>query len=895
MEAGQKFYHLNHLAQHPEFYESFDSYQPSDEFLDIIRSVTSDTTYHLHRRGIWRQVTPTDAVLINQGWKIHLSARSDNGEEILRIAARICLERSLAFKFALDKKMLVRMTSKGWGRESGGKFITIYPAHDEQFKEVITLLGKELASFEGPYILSDKRFPGSQVVHYRYGGIKGEFQLTERGTKEYTLRTPDNRLMMDERVPFWNPPYWVEDPFPDDDSDVDLSLTLNEGRYEVHSSLLHSLAGGVYLATDLDSGTAVVIKEARKHIGVDEHGDDAVARLEKEYALLEQLADTGITPKPVELFHEWEHTFLVEEYLLGPTLGKFTSKYNPFITGTATDEECDAFLEILLRIWKSLAQAVNEIHERGIALGDLSMNNIIVSNIETGSVKILDLEAAWEIGKGQADATFGTPGFRPKRPGMDKQDDIYALGANFLGMIFPTGVNLYQLEPELLEKLVDLKASELGLPNHLRQLIIRSLNEQAERRPSLLEMIDQVSTKPEADHHSPFRQALDRQELLKKRDDCLRYILSTADPSRADRLFPSDPMVFHTNPLSLSYGAAGVGYAITKLTGNLDKPVREWMADRSVDDELYTPGLYVGASGIAWSFWEMGLQEQSLEIMKRFHSHPLLKKTPDLFYGASGYGLACLHFHMQTGDQEWLDKAVEIGDWLLATKEVKEDKFFWRDPEGSVNLGYALGASGIALYLLYLGQVTTDPKFLAAAQAAVEHEISYLVTLPRSMGLPRGPVGTSGMQIISPYWFEGNAGLGTSLLRFWRATGDSRYFELMTSLSKENFMSSTAFCGLFRGVTGIGNYLLDAYQFTGDEDYLQKAMEIGTSMNLYGIERPGGLAFPGDQAYRISTDFGTGSAGVALFYHRLAHADQGAGNYNFTLDQLISAPQLIQS
>jgi hypothetical protein len=38
---------------------------------------------------------------------------------------------------------------------------------------------------------------------------------------------------------------------------------------------------------------------------------------------------------------------------------------------------------------------------------------------------------------------------------------------------------------------------------------------------------------------------------------------------------------------------------------------------------------------------------------------------------------------------------------------------------------------------------------------------------------------------------------------------------------------------------------------------------------LFAIEKPTGIVFPGEELLRISTDYGTGSAGTGTFFHRL--------------------------
>lgn len=890
MMPSRRHYHARHIFPYSEFYESYDSYKPGDEFVQIVRSVLPED-WNVIRKGVWFHAVPGNPAMAVQGWKIHISARPDNGEDILRIAAGICLEFNAPFKFALDRGILQRMTSKGWERESGSKFVTIYPSDENHFRTIIKRLGEQLKHFVGPHILSDKKYPGSNVIHYRYGGISGKKRLTVLGTKEYVLETPDGRMIQDERLPFWNPPYWVDDPFPDEESDTELSLTLNGGRYEVHSALVYSLAGGVYLATDYDTGSTVVIKEARKHIGVDEHGEDATNRLEKEFHILQKLGDFEGVPKAIDLFREWEHTFLVEEFVTGPTLGQFTTRHNPCITGNADPGNRKDFLATLLRIWRNIAAAIHEIHARNIVLGDLSVNNIIVTSIENGFVKLLDLEAAYEIGKDRPFAGFGTPGFRPKNPVMGKEDDIYSLGAIFLGMLFPSAVNIYQLDPDTGMRMLEHAGAEIGLPRPLREMIAGCLAEEAEQRPGLNEIMAMLNKRWEAEFHSNLSKTIDKQELCEKINGCVKFIEATMNFDRQDRLFPGDPMVFYTNPNSVAYGAAGVAYALAKLSGEKPKRVVDWMLKR-IHEEEYTPGLYVGASGIAWVLWEMGEERHALELLKKYHRHPLVHATPDLFFGCSGYGLTCLHFYLQTKEQEWLDKSVQIGHHLLETMVKEGEVCYWRDHEGQINLGYARGNSGIALFLLYLSMVTNESEFGAAAKGAMEFELGHLVELPQGVGFPRGPVGTNGMQVISPYWFEGSTGVGTALLRFWKATGNDRYMRILRDLAKHIVIGNTSFSGLFLGLSGIGNFILDLYQFTGEPEYLHQALMIGGRMGIYEIERDGGLAFPGDQAFRISNDFGTGTAGVALFYQRLANADNNR-NFNFLLDQILFQPQFV--
>ena len=75
------------------------------------------------------------------------------------------------------------MNSKRWARQGAGKFITIYPFDEDQFVSVIEQLHQATRQFEGPYILSDRRYKDSKVVFYRYGGMSPFKVLNIKGEK----------------------------------------------------------------------------------------------------------------------------------------------------------------------------------------------------------------------------------------------------------------------------------------------------------------------------------------------------------------------------------------------------------------------------------------------------------------------------------------------------------------------------------------------------------------------------------------------------------------------------------------------------------------------------------------------------------------------------------------
>lgn len=872
-----------------EWFEQWTYYRPNDAFFRRLRSLLP-IRWSVRRKGIWVHASPPEKKLPVQGWKIHISATPANCEQILERVARVCIERGTAFKFLLDEDLLVRTSHKGWSREASGKFMALYPRDDADFRELIEACHVALKGFSGPYVLSDKRYKDAGAVYYRYGGISGLSDLTPGGERTYVLVDPQGKHQPDLRKPYWSPPDWVTDPFPEEEKGGDGDDSgLMAGKYEVEDALAFSAPGGVYLAKAL-SGAKVIIKEARPLTGFDNREADAVARLHKEFRILQKLHPTGIAPAPVEIFQEWEHSFLVEEFIEGNNLALFIIHNNPLIQLKTSLEYRQSYMSRLKRIWISLAEGLAAMHEAGVVGGDISLTNILVSDPEQGKVRLIDLEAAWEVGK-DLPIQVTTTGFSPKRKEgvpASKEDDYYALGALMLATLFPMN-SLLGLDPTAKDRFLAEFQKDLGLPATLIELIRQCMSEERETRPSPRKVAALLGDLPDVGELEPH-QPLSGEALNAIATSSMDHALASADYSREDRLFPADPHVFGTNPLNVAFGACGVALALSRIKGEVPTSVRSWILSKPLHPDSYPPGLYVGAAGVAWVLWEMGVDDVARRVLRDAGEHPLLFREANIYQGASGYGMACLRLYLGCKEQEWLDQAMRVGEWLLQNKRENErQEYFWADQEGKTWLGYPRGGSGIALFLLYLGLAANEPRFVVAGRQALAFDLSFAQEEEGVLSIPRGAVG-SFENVITHYWLNGSAGVGLSLARFWKHTREPELLELMKRLAVDCSRKYVAFPGLFQGHSGLGNFLLDLHEFTGEERYLQEAHRTARGASLYAIQRSTGVAFPGHQLMRNCMDFATGSAGVALFLHRLAKAKEKPGDFNFTLDSLLATP-----
>lgn len=869
---------------HKDYPESFATYSPwPGDFYDLVRPKLPEE-WSIHRHVLWFYCSPPHYVLPAQGWKIHVSATPANSREVLETVVSIVVKRrDTSLKFVVDRALLSLLNCKSWPRAASGKFITVYPPDNRVFCELIEDLHLATRDMRGPYILSDHRYKASRVVFYRYGGMRMHSALNIRGEKVPVLMTPDGGVVPDRRLPYPVIPDWENDPVLSAevvDTAPTSKFTLRDGRYTVETALSFSSAGGVYSARDNQTGKKVVVKEARPCINATEDGYDAVELLKKEHRLLSVVAGTGIAPQPIELFQEWEHWFLTEEFVEGTPMGRHSAANNILLRTRATARECQEWCAMFTGLCAALMDIVRLLHDRGIVFGDISTNNLIVTSARN-ELKIIDFEGAHQAGVDRP-ANIYTPGFVSKRriagSLATQEDDYYSVGAVLLAYLLPLNGFLH-LNPCARHAILASVRDDVNLPQHVPDLINSLMDHGGEAcldppaavrlsMPASLSIIDRKKKKTIAEYRAVV-------------NDILAHVNDVASYEREDRLYPADPRVFSTNPLSVAYGAAGIAYALHKITGNVPGPVVDWILRHRVTCEDYPPGLYVGISGIAWSLLEMDLKDPAEKLFQSTFTHPLLHESADLFYGTAGWAMTALRFFHATGNEVYLKQAREAGNGLLASCVKSERGHHWSKP-GECPLGLAHGNSGVALFLLYLYLTTEDDRFFDAGVQALDFDLSAAITT-KDGGLSwKAELGTS--STVYPYWRFGSAGIGSVAVRFQHLLGSPRYSSILEQIFVDTDRKCAVFPGRFMGLAGIGSFLLDLHDFTGEARFLESAAKVADGIMNFRVER-NGAAFPGEMQSRLCCDYATGSAGIALFFDHLA----GGRQIDFMLDEAFPA------
>ncbi|WP_051845315.1 class III lanthionine synthetase LanKC [Streptomyces globisporus] len=805
-------------------------------------------------QGIWTVWGSPRTGLAEQGWKIHVSARLDRAQHVLDTVAGICFSEGVPFKHLSARLFFLFLHHKHAVRAQAGKFCAVYPPDTATARRLLEHLRDALDGEEGPYVLTDRRFRDSRTVHYRYGSFDGaRSRLRADGTREGMIRDGFGREVVDSRLPAFHLPAGITDPFVEQEEQPHAGPILIRD-YEVIRAVRLSNAGGAYQARDRRTGRTVFLKEARAHNGLVFDGTDAQQRLRHEYDVLRELhaAAPGVGPEPLDHFTEWEHDFLVTEYVAGQPLVGWLSRSSPLARADRTAESVAAYYEACRRLLAALDASLERLHASGYRFGDLSLGNVLVT--PSGRIRLVDFEAASALSA--APSGMGTPGFTPP-PGLRRADtdpllqDRYGTSAVALAFLAPFNeiaehapANLALLRRDLADVAPPQELWQRATAFHLAEDRAQDQNG-PDRPPSPAEL----DTDP-------------RGCLTRLADEVAAGLLETADADRPDWVFPPSPEAFRTNNVCLAYGTAGVVHALHRAGAAVPEEIRERLRhDTMALRDALPPGLLVGSAGIARVLAALGRLDEAVDLLQDADGHPLAASCGTLAGGRAGVGLGWLALHRLTGESSHLERAAAAGEGLLRTPDLPAS-LGEHDARGLLH-----GRSGLALFLHRLARDTGEARFLEAGRLLLHQE------LDRTFPLADGALSVSDNAQLTramPYLATGAAGLAAVLTRYVATAPDERCAAALPRLVAGIRVScATKEAGLYRGLAGLTWFLTEHAELTGTDTARRDAVRAATGLLKYAVPYRRGVRFLGAGSQRFTADLSSGGAGVLLALHRL--------------------------
>jgi Lanthionine synthetase C-like protein/Protein kinase domain len=882
-----------------------------DTFLvDCVRSVLSRHGHEdwlIKTGAFWCYVQLPGGRSRIQGWKLHVSATPLSAPLVLARAAEVLVRHRCAFKFAQTCDRVQELVSHRYDRGGGGKFITAYPeGDDDQLLALAEELHRATEGLPGPGILSDLPYRPGSLVHYRFGVFNGVPMLGNDGSYEAMLVAPDGTLALDKRKAWFTPPAWApHNPFtrqsPNSPATANVTApklpkpVLLNGRYVVREVIRHAFGGGVYRATDESTGETVIIKQARPHAGSSVTGRDIRDSRRHEAAMLERFESSGRTPRLLDLFEQQGDLFLVQEAVPGITLYRWVLENITLDDGDIWGPPSVA----VERITGKLVDLVELVHAEGLVLRDFNPNNVMIT-ADDDDLRLIDLEMLTRPGEYVVRAH--TPGYgapeqvnAPRLVAAPQQTaDLYSLGATLFYLVsgidplLPPDEPRVRTDQERMQSWLAHLCAGNPAASRLAPIIVALLHEDPAQRPGLDAVRAFLTTRDQShravDVSAPPRHLADV-ELKQLITDAIDHLLDTMDSGNPERLWPAVGFGATTEPFNVQHGAAGVLGVLTRAyQAQPDAALREavataagWISRRVAREPRALPGLYFGRSGTAWALLEAGkaLDDQELTDLATSLARrvPVRWPNPDVCHGVAGAGLTQLRFWEITGEDDFLARAREAADAMIAATEHRRGLVVWPIPQdfvsglaGLVHYGFAHGVAGAGAFLLAAGRVTGESAYLELAASAAD-------TLVSVAQMDRGAAyWPSGEDSNSPRtnWCSGSSGVGTFLLRMWQEHGDDPLGELAAqaavAVRRSRWHAGTAQC---HGLAGDGEFLLDLAEAFDEERYRDWARELAVSIHVRHAMRDGRMVAPDETRTTVVADYNTGLSGVLAFLLRL--------------------------
>lgn len=637
--------------------------------------------------------------------------------------------------------------------------------------------------------------------------------------------------------------------------------------YHMNKILGQANKGNVYDAVRVKDGLQVILKEARPFIAYSEDMT-AFSLLENEYNMLVSLEDTGLAPRPLELFECNGNLYLAEEKAEGESLRKY-------LGGTPGDEN-------KLIVTGKLLSAVEQLVRRKIAWNDLTPNNVIIT--ADREVKLIDFENACSYGEYNGGGGFGTKGFYNSDGDSGRapwSKDLFGLAMSILGLWLGTCVPFYSDEGEgedrrsaihKIMELVCLAYENRALPVKIRNTVYSLLMQSEQRRAENLWIkVEEKEFPFPADGRWEIKYDGLEQVCLSFLQGLYREAKDNLEHGRP-RLWESTEFGRTTSPLNIQHGVAGIAGFLLEIAET--EPYREIVEKilQVVEDYLETMDVFqvrednsllFGNHGTAWFLYDFYSQRKKPDKVSRAIAFarelPCETKEQDYALGLAGYGCTYLKFWQETGDSVFLQKAVKMAERIYAGMSGQEGSAEdGKDSGQKLDMGFAHGEAGLLYFLYAAGDAASAEKF---QNCVMDRILQYL---RRVQGIGRKYYSEQLIPDLS--WCKGLAGMGTMLTYLAEREDvngimEQTVYGVSRVISELIWRQSGCRC---HGNAGILEFLMDISDLVGPDEYyeeeIDKVVKYLYTQRFYDGE--GNVRFTDESRLNSYYDYGTGATGT---------------------------------
>ncbi len=358
-----------------------------------------------------------------QGWKIHISATVVEACDLFERVAPFLASRKLRFKAPGSLAQLIEINcGLAYGYQQVGKFITVYPASEEESVELAAELHKLTSEFIPVSVPFDEQYLPCSSVFYRYGAYHERRFTDNRGYILPAVEGPTGELLHDDITKAV--PEWLTDPFLQNEAEND-PMAFSESTpltttYRIFRGITQRGKGGTYHAVDLSGNEPriCIVKQGRRHGETFWNGQDGYHLVTHEHNVLTALEKVydGV-PRVYSSFELQENFFLALEFIDGTSLYDLIRSRQRRLPINQLIEYAAAIIGI-----------IEKISEAGWMWNDCRPENILID--KKGVMRPIDFENAYRVGE-TAPFAWKSHNFAVNEEGRKSSanSDIYSFAA----------------------------------------------------------------------------------------------------------------------------------------------------------------------------------------------------------------------------------------------------------------------------------------------------------------------------------------------------------------------------------------------------------------------------------------------------------------------------------
>lgn len=815
----------------------------------------------------WVNQYPINGEIERQGWKVHISSDFKSSHEVLNIVAGLCHDENVAFKHLSTEDKFVLRNDKLIDRGYSGKFITCYP-HEYQLENFLDKLESNLSGFNGPYILSDKRWKEAPIF-LRYGVFRegnidepyADLKIDELLVEGKVIR--DSREPKFTRVEGLKNPKFIEEWLHSRNIESGSELP-----FKIDSAIRFSNCGGVYRARLSNENKKMILRESRPYTGLDFTGEYSVDRLLKERQALEKLRHVEGVPKVVWSGKIWENSYLGVQVMEGKSLNDWLINNFPLYANSDKDY---SYLQRVVKIIVQIISILEQAHDNNVFHLDIHLGNILVDDFD--NVSIIDWEQCTLENRSKVGQKMAAMGFGSWIEDYPSQIDWNGVRQVAHFLFYPL------IEQSSLVLDYTVQTTKYGkklfyshkYSNDDIARILQIINDLDDRCTKF----DDLSERKKLGCYKGNLEVKDRgeiEEIVRKLLEGLSLVKQEwENVSRSSHVFPVHYYGLNINQ-GIAYSDIGILMSYQKLLSLANVEPSQFYREFKQDliNDTYTKlkvndeeklGLFDGVAGTLWAIYELGEHDLVNNFIKDNFERLLYESTSNnLYSGKAGIFLVGLYFlskepRFRNKEEKIINRLVIFAEEYLSDENFLGEKTFVRqtnDPYENKG-GLLYGHLGLGWLFGEAYRFTKKDIFKKCLNLSLEREFeSY--ELDSSAGFQYRQE-----KRLLPYIATGSAG-ALLVIKRNRAFIESRFLDKIGPLESALEFNFCVFPGLFNGCSGLvlAKYFKDAAgSFVGLKEVIE-------SLYVFLISIGKGLVLAGDGGTKITCDIASGFGGVAL-------------------------------